>query len=116
MNDYIRRLHVMFNEGSKTGERLGKQYTIDSFQIAMGRYAKRSFGYSVIMEISEIAEQVRAEYDKAFDENPEADVYQDRLDRELREIVRGNAEFIPFGERYPEVKKQNYKGKRGKSC
>ena len=108
---YLKQLNAMFDQGVATGERLARQYTIDSFQIALGRYEKLNLGYQRIMEITDLAEEIRQEYEGAIRNGPEADVMQERMDRELAEIIRGNAELIPFEERYPEVKKQNYKGK-----
>ena len=42
---YLKQLNAMFDQGVATGERLARQYTIDSFQIALGRYAKLNLGY-----------------------------------------------------------------------
>ena len=64
------------------------------------------------MELSDLAEQVRAEYKLALQGGPEADVYQHHMDQELSEIIKGNMELIPFSARYPELKKPNYKGRR----
>ena len=92
----------------KIGQRLGRQIAIDSFQLAMGRYEKLDLGYKRIMEITNLAEKIWHEYAEAFHTGPEADVYQDRMDREMTAIIRGNAELIPFNERYPELKEQIY--------
>ena len=112
MNDYLKRLSIAFENGAETGERIARQFDIDCFQIALARYQKRNFGFQVIMELSDLAEQVRAEYKPALQGGPEADVYQHHMDQELSEIIRGNMELIPFSTRYPELKKPNYKGRR----
>lgn len=114
MNDYLKRIHAAFQAGSETGERIARQFDIDCFQIALARYQKRNFGFQVIMELSDLAEQVRAEYKPALQGGPEADVYQHHMDQELEEIIKGNMELIPFEVRYPELKKQNYKGRKNK--
>ena len=108
MNDYLKRIRAAFQAGSETGERLARQFDIDCFQIALSRYQKRNFGFQVIMELTEIAEQVREEYKPALQGGPEADVYQHHMDQELKEIIKGNMELIPFGVRYPELKEQRY--------
>ena len=112
MNDYLKRIHAAFQAGSETGERLARQFDIDCFQIALSRYERLNLGFQRIMEITELAEQVRAEYKPALEGGPEADVYQHHMDQELTVIIKGNMELIPFSVRYPELKKPNYKGRR----
>ena len=112
MSGYLDRQFAGFQAGVETGERLARQFDIDCFQIALARYQKRHFGFQVIMELSDLAEQVRAEYKPALQGGPEADVYQHHMDHELEAIIKGNMELIPFSTRYPELKKPNYKGRR----
>lgn len=111
-SDFLKRLSIAFENGSETGERIARQFDIDCFQIALARYQKRHFGFQVIMELSDIAEQVRAEYKPALQGGPEADVYQHHMDQEIQEIIKGNMELIPFEKRYPELKKQRYDKRR----
>lgn len=66
MNDFLKRISVAFENGAETGERIARQFDIDCFQIALARYKKRHFGFQVIMELSDLAEQVRAEYKLAL--------------------------------------------------
>ena len=112
MSGYLDRQRAAFEAGTETGERLARQFDIDTFPIALARYEKINFGYQRIREIMELAEQVRAEYKPALEGGPEADVYQHHMDQELTEIIKGNMELIPFSVRYPELKKPNYKGRR----
>ena len=112
MNDYLKRIHAAFQAGAETGERIARQFDIDCFQIALARYRKLHFGFQVIMELSDLAEQVRAEYKPALQGGSEADVYQHHMDQELSEIIKGNMELIPFEKRYPELKKQRYDKRR----
>ena len=112
MNDYLKRLSTAFENGAETGERLARQFDIDCFQIALSRYERLNLGFQRIMEITNLAEQVRAEYKPALEGGPEADVYQHHMDQEITEIIKGNMELIPFSVRYPELKKPNYKGRR----
>ena len=112
MNDYLKRLSTAFENGAETGERLARQFDIDCFQIALSRYERLNLGFQRIMEITNLAEQVRAEYKPALEGGPEADVYQHHMDQELTEIIKGNMELIPFSARYPELKKPNSKGRR----
>ena len=112
MNDYLKRLSTAFENGAETGERLARQFDIDCFQLALSRYERLNLGFQRIMEITNLAEQVRAEYKPALEGGPEADVYQHHMDQEITEIIKGNMELIPFSVRYPELKKPNYKGRR----
>lgn len=112
MNGYLKRKETERAVWMETGERIARQFDIDCFQIALARYQKRNFGFQVIMELTELAEQVRAEYKLALQGGPEADVYQHHMDQELSEIIKGNMELIPFEKRYPELKKQRYDKRR----
>ena len=114
MSGYLDRQFAGFQAGVETGERLARQFDIDCFQIALSRYERLNLGFQRIMEITNLAEQVRAEYKTALQGGPEADVYQHHMDQELSEIIKGNMELIPFEKRYPELKKQNYKGRKNK--
>ena len=111
-NNYTRKILETFDRGFEVGERVTRQLLIDCFQIALGRYEKLNLGYQRIMEITDIAEQVRQEYERAFTKDPEADVYRDRLDRELLAIIQDNAPLITFYKRYPEVREITYHGRK----
>lgn len=113
MNSYLAKQRAVIDETFRIAERITRQFDVDSYQIALARYAKLGLGHQRIMEITELAEQVREEYRKAFEKDPEADVYREHLDRELAEISKGRP-IIPYEERYPEMKKITYEGKRKK--
>ena len=112
MSGYLDRQFAGFQAGVETGERLARQFDIDCFQIALSRYERLNLGFQRIMEITNLAEQVRAEYKPALQGGSEADVYQHHMDQELSEIIKGNMELIPFEKRYPELKKQRYDKRR----
>ena len=112
MSGYLDRQFAGFQAGVETGERLARQFDIDCFQIALSRYERLNLGFQRIMEITNLAEQVRAEYKLALQGGPEADVYQHHMDQELSEIIKGNMDLIPFEVRYPELKKQRYDKRR----
>lgn len=112
-NQYLAKQQAAIDEAFRISERITRQFDVDSYQIALARYAKLDLGYQRIMEITELAEKVREEYREAFTSNTEADVYRDHLDQELAEICKGRA-IIPYEDRYPEMKKITYEGKRKK--
>lgn len=56
---------------------------------------------------------MRKEYRPALDyKNPAADVCQEHMDRVLKEIIRDKAELIPHAERYKDLKKVTYGGRK----
>ena len=78
------------------------QYDIDTLQIAI--HQSEGWGYDRIM---------RREYRPALDyKNPAADVCQEHMDRVLKEIIRDKAELIPHAERYKDLKKVTYGGRK----
>lgn len=101
-NAHIDSLKVSFYEGHKTGERIGEQRMMDSTMIYFAR-----LGWS--------AEQVKAyfaevnaiidEYAEAFSPTQEQDVYQARMDEELKTVID---DCLPFKQRYPEIKSVGY--------
>lgn len=111
-NAYLEKRRAQIDGHMQVAERVTRQFDIDSWQIALARYQKLDLGFQRIMEITELAEQVRAEYAGAIEAGPEADVYRHHLDAELQEIAKGHMEVIPFETRYPELKKQTYEGKK----
>lgn len=96
-------------------ERVTRQFEVDIWQITLARYPKLSLGYQRIMEIANLADEVRAEYRGAVVDGPEQDVYRDHMDNELRQIMRDQADrLIPFERRYPELGTPDYRGRKEK--
>lgn len=109
---YVDRQSNMIDDRMQTAERVARQFDTDSWQIALARYQKLDLGYHRIMEITELAEQVRAEYAGAIIKGPEQDLYRVHLDEELRQIAKDKGRVIPFEKRYPELKKPDYRGRK----
>lgn len=93
-------------------ERITRQFDVDTMNIALHRYGKVNLGYQRIMEITELWMEVRREFEKAITKNPESDVYQHHLDQALKEIAKDEKRVTPFHERYPEMRRERYEGKR----
>nr|DAK55284.1 MAG TPA: hypothetical protein [Caudoviricetes sp.] len=86
------------------------QYMADTLQMTL--HQTEGWGYDRIMRLCAAWKETRQEYSAAIDpSNPEADVYQEHMDRVLAEIINGKQELFPFSQRYPELKKIKY-GKR----
>lgn len=98
----------------QVSERVTRQYDQDTLQCALNRYGKVRLGYQRIMEITELWEQVRREYEDAIKGGVEADVARDHLDAELLQIAKDEARIIPFEERYPEMRQIRYDKRRKK--
>lgn len=113
-NSYLKKKQEEIDAYMQIAERITRQFDVDTFQIALGRYEKIAFGFMRIMEITLLAEQVRNEYRGAITKGPEADVYRHHMDQELIEIAKDKVPVLPFEARYPELKKQTYEGRRKK--
>ena len=87
------------------GIRFGEQRTLDFLECALHR---KGWGYDRIMDLLKEMAELDAYYLPAFTAEMESDVYQERLDNELRDIVKNRCEFIPFEKRYPEVHRLGY--------
>lgn len=108
MANYLQKKQAERRVWMETGERISRQFDTDTWQIALARYDKLNLGYQRIMEITELAEQVRKEYGGALSNGPEQDVTQEHIDRELKQIMAGREGFIPFERRYPELRRIKY--------
>lgn len=95
----------MQDEAIHMAERVTRQYDMDCWQIALARYDKLELGYQRIMEITELAQQVREEYAGSIRRDNEQDRCRVHMDLELQEIARHNMKVIPFEKRYPELKR-----------
>lgn len=111
-NAYLDRKRAEIDAHMQVAERVTRQFDVDTWQIALARYPKLDLGFQRIMEITDLAIQVRREYSGAIEKGPEADVYRHHLDAELQAIAKGKMTVIPFEERYPELKRETYKGRR----
>ena len=92
-------------------QRLTSQYMIDTLQMTL--HQTEGWGYERIMRITHNWVAVQREYKPALDcRNPAADVCQEHMDRVLKEIIRDKAELIPHAERYKDLKKVTYGGRK----
>ena len=104
---FLARIRDEKNAIAKMSENVTRQYDVDTLQIALNRC--EGMGYDKIVRVSRVWAEVQEEYKKALKpRDPEADVAQEHMDRELARIIRGRKELIPFGKRYPELKKVKY--------
>ena len=110
--NFAQRLYEEKAETIRVTERITRQYDIDTLHIALSRYAKISLGYKRIMEITDLWEQVRREYENAIIKHVESDVARAHMDEELLGIAKDEAKITPFESRYPELRKITYEGRK----
>lgn len=95
----------------EAAQRLTSQYMIDTLQMTL--HQTEGWGYERIMRLTEAWQQTQKEYKPALNcKDPAADVCQEHMDRVLAEILNGKAELIPFPDRYKELKKVTYGGRK----
>ena len=98
---------AMYNAGN----RVGLQKMTDFFIIALNDpdvMGKGVLGYDRLRKLLDAVEVLQEKYKDAFDpRKKEADVAQDKIDERIKKIV-GDRPFMPFEERYPELKKCKY--------
>ena len=88
-----------------TGERIGRQEVVDAVAIALH---ESGWGYGRIRALLDRTSALLDYYAPAFSVGMEQDVYQERMDNELRAIVKNESEFVPFNVRYDEIKTAGY--------
>ena len=89
-------------------QRLISQYMTDTLQMTL--HQTEGWGYERIMRLTEAWQQTQKEYTPALNSNdPAADVRQEHMDRVIAQIIGGKAELIPFPDRYPDLKKIEYR-------
>lgn len=108
---YLQRWEAELDATFNAGAAMAMQFAMDTLQMAL--HQTEGWGYDRIMRITHNWIAVQREYKPALDcRNPEADVRQEHMDRVLKEIIRDKAELIPHAERYKDLKKVTYGGRK----
>ena len=103
---YAQKQQELKRELVRVGIRFGEQRTLDLMECALHR---KGWGYDRINALLDLMRELDAYYAPAWETRMESDVFQERLDNELKSIVGDRQEFISFQTRYPEVKQLGYK-------
>lgn len=101
-NSYLDKLEIKRQASVIAAEETAKQLCMDTAQIALHRMG---WGYDKIMEFSLMWADLYNHYFGALQkpkskQEDERDLFRDHMDKELKDIVKNKAEFIPFEERY----------------
>lgn len=105
-NAYLEKRDQETGAYIKATEEIIRQMMCDTFVIAL--HDELGFGYERISRIMDAWSENYNYFINACDiKHPEADYFQEILDRQLKYICRSH-EFFPFKERYPRVKEIKY--------
>lgn len=102
---YLRRQTAALEELQDVSMRHGQQWALDCLMIALHR---QGWGYDRIKRLLDETEKIAAYYNPTMHPCMEQDVFIERMDAELRDIVKGRQEFYDFKSRYPGVKIAGY--------
>lgn len=106
MANYVQRRDALIRVAAEAGEMVGRQKMADLMALALNDPAvmgKDVLGPERIKRVYARLHELEAELAQAWRKGDEQDYAQARLDRELRRIF--GSDFVPFAERYPDVKK-----------
>ena len=112
-NDFLARQRQREQDVFEAGLRIGRQQMCDYITLALRNPVvmhKDTFSGKRIVAVLQEVKRLMDEFSAAFDKCDEADYYQDKLDRLLREAYGDelNEGFYSFHDRYDCVKKQDY--------
>lgn len=112
-NDFLARQRQREQDVFDAGLRIGRQQMCDYITLALRDPAvmgKNTFGGKRIVAVLQAVSRLMDEFAAAFDKCDEADYYQEKLDRLLREAYGDEIKegFFAFHDRYDCVKKQDY--------
>jgi hypothetical protein len=108
---YLQRREAELDATFNAGAAMAMQFAMDTLQMAL--HQTEGWGYDRIMRVTHEWMETQREYRPALNcKDPEADVRQVHMDRVLKEIIRDKAELIPHAERYKDLKKVTYGGRK----
>lgn len=108
---YLQRRDAELDAAFNAGAAMALQFATDTLQITI--HQKNGWGFDRVMRLTKDWVDTQREYKPALNcKDPAADVCQEHMDRVLKEIIRDKAELIPFPDRYKELKKVTYGGRK----
>lgn len=94
----------------EASERVTRQLMADCVILELNE--EFGFGYDRIRRVLDGVAEKYNHFHDALDGGPEADYVQEKLDEAMRRIVKDREPFIPFRERYPDIREFTYVRKR----
>lgn len=117
-NTFLAKQEAIQRQCFNDGWALGTQQMCDYISLALRDpeiMGKDTFGGTRILKVLRRVNEIMQYFRPAFLQVDEADYYQERLDKALREAYRGNGEkFYPFRERYNCIREYDYRAGRWK--
>lgn len=115
-NAFLDKIAAERADAMQSAERLTRQLMLDSLQITL--HEEFGFGYDRIKRLTDALAATYNRFHDALTGGVEADVWQERLDASIADILKDKQEIVPFHERYPEIKRTRYdkpmrRGKHG---
>ena len=112
-NDYLSRQRAREQEVFDAGLRIGRQQMCDYLSLALRDHetmGKDTFSGKRIIKVINKINDLMCKFSSAFDKCDDADYYQEKLDKLLREAYGDEIKdgFFGFHDRYECVKKQDY--------
>lgn len=108
---YLQRRNAELDAAFNAGAAMALQFATDTLQITI--HQKDGWGFDRVMRLTHDWIDTQREYKPALNcKDPAADVCQEHMDRVLKEIIRDKAELIPHAERYKDLKKVTYGGRK----
>ena len=111
--NFVKQQRITMQTYLDIGEEMGMQKMWDYIQIVLRDpdvMGKDIFGRERIEKLYKALSEYSHEYGKAFSDDPEADYYQEKIDRQLLEVW--GKDLQPFKERYPYIKQFGYNKSR----
>ena len=87
------------------GMRIEKQFMLDTLQIALHHLG---WGYKRIKDLTDLWGEIYHDYHIALEGKNESDVWQERMDAQIRDIIKDQQEFFDFRSRYPDLRSHGY--------
>jgi hypothetical protein len=112
-NAYLKKQRKLQQGFMDVGEEMGMQKVCDYLHIALRDpevMGKDTFGRKRLEKLFHKLNELANYYHTAFTDDKEADLVQEELDRNLKDVY--GEDMQPFFQRYPYVKKQEYKKPR----
>lgn len=104
-NAYLKKLQQKYGEGLNLGMEYGEQYALDMMMICLHR---QGWGYNRVDRLMREIKVAADYYADALHQCMEQDIKQEKMDAELRDLVKDNQVFITFKERYPGIQTCGY--------